>query len=81
VNDVLVERFIRVSEQIFDVLNRGERADQHGAMSIPAAEIAPLMLRKELIGREILARTVTPDGPCVCGSARKLKRCCGRSAG
>ena len=76
-NDVLVARFIKVNNQIFDVMNRGSRADKHGMVSVPADEIAPLLLKKERLGLEMMRRRVDPDAPCVCGSAKKLKNCCG----
>lgn len=75
-NDVLVERFIKVNNQIFDVMNRGSRADRHGMVSVPADEIAPLLLKKERLGLELMRRRTDPDAPCVCGSTKKLKNCC-----
>jgi hypothetical protein len=76
-NDVLVERFIKLSDQIYDVMNRGDRAGLHGMVSVPAAEIAPLMLKKEQVGKQLLERKVGPEERCVCGRDKKLKRCCG----
>jgi len=67
-NDVLAERFIKLSDQIYEVMNPGERADLHGTVSVPASEIAPLFLKKEQVGRKIMERRIGPDLPCVCGS-------------
>ena len=75
--DALVARFIRVCDDIFDVMNRGERADQLGAVAIPGAEIGPLIIKHEQLTRRMRERPFGPDEPCVCGSSRKQKRCCG----
>jgi hypothetical protein len=76
-NDVIVSRFIRVCDEIFEVMNRGDRAEQLGAMMIPAAEIAPLVRKQEMLETRMSERPFGPDEPCVCGSSRKLKKCCG----
>lgn len=76
-NDVLVERFIKLSDQIYEVMNHGDRAGLHGMVSVSASEIAPLMMKKEQVGRQMMARKIVPDAPCVCGSNKKLKKCCG----
>jgi hypothetical protein len=77
-NDVLVERFIRVHTEIFEVMNRGERAFQHGEIAIPQEEIEPLFRKQQDLGLRIMARKLGPNEPCVCGSTRKLKHCCGK---
>jgi hypothetical protein len=79
-NDVLVEQFIRVNDQIFDVMNRGDRAFQHGEVAIPAEEIGPLLEKQLDLNLRIMLREFGPNKPCVCGSTRKLKHCCGRTA-
>jgi hypothetical protein len=76
-NDVIVTRFIQVCDEIFEVMNRGERAEQLGTIAIPAAEIAPLIHKREVLATRISARPFGPDELCVCGSSRKLKKCCG----
>ena len=77
-NDVLVERFIEINEAIFEVLNRGERAFQHGTVQIPRDEIEPLLRKRDNLGERISSRQIGPNLPCVCGSSRKLKNCCGK---
>lgn len=76
-NDPNVLELIRVSEQIYRVLNTGDRAGKIGLVSVPAREIESLLRRKtELVS---LVRHPSPkrDGPCYCGSGRKYRKCCG----
>jgi hypothetical protein len=75
--DAIVTRFIRVCDEIFEVMNRGERAEQLGTIMIPAAEIVPLIQKRELLATRMSERPFGPDEPCVCGRSRKLKKCCG----
>lgn len=77
-NDVLVERFIHVNDEMFEVMNRGERANQHGRVGVPREEIEHLLRKQQDLGMRIMRRKVGPNEPCVCGSSRKLKQCCGR---
>jgi hypothetical protein len=67
-NDVLVERFIRVHDEIFAVMNRGERAFQHGEIAIPREEIEPLFRKQQDLASRIMTRRIGPNEPCVCGS-------------
>jgi hypothetical protein len=77
-DDLLVHHFIRVSEEIFKVMNQGERAGKYGYVHIPAREIEPLLNAKAFLGQSILTGLRDHD-PCLCGSGRKYKRCHGRN--
>ncbi len=43
--DPRVREFIRLHEEKFKVLNEGELAEQHGAVSVPSEKIRPIMMR------------------------------------
>ncbi|TYT27417.1 SEC-C domain-containing protein [Luteimonas viscosa] len=76
-DDLLIRHFIRVSEEIVKVMNRGERAGTYGYVSIPAHEIEPLMDARSLLGRSI-AEGRREKSPCLCGSGGRYKYCHGR---
>lgn len=76
-DDLLVHHFIRVSEEIVMVVNRGDRAGQYGYVSVPAHEIGPLMEAQAFLGQSISAG-LRDHSPCLCGSGSKYKNCHGR---
>jgi len=76
-DDKLVRDFIRCFELKFKVLNRGHRATQHGLISIPAAEIAPIAQLAGLT-EAMLHRGLREHSQCICGSGRKYKKCHGK---
>lgn len=76
-DDQLIRHFIRVSEAIVRVMNRGERATQYGYVSVPAHEIEPLQQIQGFLGHS-LASGLRDHDPCPCGSGSKYKRCHGR---
>lgn len=76
-DDQLIRHFIRASEAIVRVLNRGERASQYGYVSVPAHEIEPLQQIQSFLGHSLASRLRDHD-PCICGSGGKYKRCHGR---
>lgn len=71
-DDLLVQNFIRVSEEIVKVMNRGERAGQYGYVSVPVHEIQPLMDAKAFLGQSI-SIGLRDHSPCLCGSGAKYK--------
>lgn len=76
-DDQLIRHFIRASEAIVRVMNRGERATQYGYVSVPAREIEPLLQVRGFVGQS-LASGLRDHDPCLCGSGGKYKRCHGR---
>jgi len=72
-----VLRLIDAQDRFFAIMNRGERAHEHGRVEIPEAEIAPVILEIQRAQRELMARTPGRNDPCPCGSGKKYKRCCG----
>lgn len=76
-DDLLIHHFIKVSEQIAKVMNRGERAQQFGYVSVPADEIEPLLRFQTLTG-EMLSKGLRAHDECLCGSGKKYKRCHGK---
>lgn len=77
-DDLLVRHFIKASEAIVQVMNRGERAAQYGHVSVPAHEIEPLMMAQGFLGQSISSGLRDHD-PCLCGRGSKYKRCHGPS--
>lgn len=75
-DDLLVHHFIKASEAIVQMMNRGERSDQYGQVSVPAHEIEPLMRAQSFLGESISAGLRDHD-PCLCGRGGKYKRCHG----
>lgn len=76
-DDQLIRHFIRASEAIVRVMNRGERATEYGYVSVPAHEIEPLLQVQGFVGQS-LASGLRDHDPCLCGSGGKYKRCHGR---
>ena len=76
-DDQMIRHFIRVAELKTKVLNRGERAEQYGHVSVPAHEIEPLLEIQQALGEALYAKRRDHD-PCPCGSGGKYKRCHGR---
>ena len=76
-DDQLIRHFIRASEAVVQVLNRGERAFQYGHVTVPAHEIEPLKLAQGFLGQS-LASGLRDHDLCLCGSGSKYKRCHGR---
>ena len=76
-DDQLIRHFIAASEAITRVMNKGERISLHGHVSVPAAEINPLLLAQGFLGESLTAGLRDHD-PCLCGSGGKYKRCHGR---
>ena len=76
-NDLLIHHFIKISEHIVKVMNRGDRAQQFGYVSVPADEIEPLLMFQSLTG-EMLRRGLRAHDDCLCGSGKKYKRCHGK---
>lgn len=80
----LVHEFIDVNDRIFEVMNRGHLAYEHGRVSLPAAEILPLRRRHAQIQDELRARMAAAfararrNDPCPCQSGMKYKKCCAK---
>lgn len=77
-DDLVIRHFIRVSEMIVDVMNRGDRASQYGYVSVPAHEIEPLQKARDFLGAS-LASGLRDHDACLCRSGNKYKRCHGRT--
>lgn len=76
-DDQVIRHFIRASEAIVRVMNRGQRASQYGYVSVPAREIEPLLQVRDLLGQS-LASGLRDHDLCLCGSGGRYKRCHGR---
>jgi len=78
-----VKDLIRAAEAEFEIMNRGDRAHEHGEVKLSGDEAQELMTwqqaRAEAMGR-ILEGPGRPgrNDPCPCGSGTKYKRCHGR---
>ena len=69
----LVDEFIRLWEEQFEIYNRGERAYMHGRMSFKKPEAHRLMaIKKRIMQIQMLLSL------CPCGSFLRFYRCCGR---
>jgi len=75
-DDKLVRDFIRAFELKFEVLNRGERAKQHGLVSVSAAEIEPI-LDMAALTEQMLLDGLSQHSRCICGSGLKYRKCHG----
>lgn len=77
-----IGRHVAAQAQHFEFMNRGARADQHGPIKIPAAELPELESienrAQEALLRLAEARTWTSgrNDRCPCNSGRKYKKCC-----
>lgn len=76
-DDQVIRHFIRVSELIVQVMNKGERISQYGHVSVPAHEILPLQEARGFLGVS-LASGLRDHDACLCESGNKYKRCHGR---
>lgn len=76
-DDQLIRHFIRVAELKTIVMNRGERAEQYGVVSVSRDEIEPLLMAQDFLGTSLLSGLREHD-PCLCGKGGKYKRCHGR---
>jgi hypothetical protein len=78
-----VENFIKACEAEFELLNRGDRATQHGILHLTgeeAREYDEINRHKDAFYAQIISRLPKPgrNAPCICGSGVKYKKCCGR---
>ncbi len=79
--DTNVTAFIEVNDDIFAMMNKGERASQHGAIVLTpeeAAEMEKLEYRKAVLGMQIESRPPERNELCRCGSGLKSKKCCNK---
>jgi hypothetical protein len=83
-NHPAVVGFLKGFDEEFELLNRGERAYQHGKIRLEnheAVEFQAIQRRKEMYELEMLK--LIPEiglyGPCWCGSGKKVKWCHGLS--
>jgi hypothetical protein len=79
-DDPLVHEWIGLHDAKFEVLNRGDRINQFGAVAVDRAEIESLLLRMMQVGPQLEAAMPARSGACCCGSGKKFKRCCGATA-
>jgi hypothetical protein len=77
--------FLNTFDEEFDLMNRGERAYQHGDIILDddeALEFQDIQRSRALYELEILRLIpeIGPYGPCWCGSGKKVKWCHGVSS-
>lgn len=77
-DDLVIRHFIRASEMIVRVMNKGERSSQYGYVSVPAHELEPLQEARDFLGAS-LASGLRDHDACLCRSGNKYKRCHGRA--
>lgn len=82
-SDPNVAAFIAACDAEFELLNRGERAFQHGEIRLTGAEASEMVDIQERKARLIcsfaaVAPKVGRNDLCPCGSGEKHKRCCSR---
>jgi hypothetical protein len=79
-DDPVIHEFISLAEARFEIINRGPKAVQFGAVSVPAEEIMPVIQRMAQL--EEMLRSPYPtaprNDPCPCGSGKKYKKCHGK---
>jgi len=73
-DDAVVNDFIKLAKNRYEIMNLGERAGQHGMVSIPAEKIHPNIEMGMFLER-MLHEKIRAIDLCPCGSGRKYKRC------
>lgn len=78
-----VAAFIAAGDAHFELMNRGDRARQNGAVTLEGAEIeemSRILAAKTELTRRLRLGLPLPkrNEPCDCGSGKKFKRCCGQ---
>jgi hypothetical protein len=78
--DPAVSGFLKACDEEFELVNRGERAFEHGAICLEgndANEMKKIQARKSYFFEQILAKPlqIGRNDLCWCGSGKKLKRC------
>ncbi len=76
----VLEAYLASFDAEFELMNRGERATQHGEIRLTGAEAAEFARIQEIRGSTHLSLsarfpTVGPYHPCPCGSGKKVKWC------
>jgi hypothetical protein len=79
-SDPLLKAYFRTFDAEFELLNRGERATQHGMVSLlddEAQEMHDIQLRREQLHFQLLSSfpAIGPYHPCPCGSGQKVRWC------
>lgn len=79
-DDPLLLRYLQSFDERFEIMNAGERANQHGAIVLSGEEVARMeSLDAEGYEAFLQLRSQLPDigpySPCPCGSGRKVKWC------
>jgi len=75
-DDRVIKDFLAVRAAIFLVLNKGDRANQNGVVSIPPQEIKPLMIANDFLYAMLRAGLREQD-ECGCQRGEIYKQCCG----
>ena len=78
--DPAVGEYLGTFDAEFEVMNRGDRAFQHGMLHLSemeSLEMARIMQSRQRLHHEVLslAQVVGPYTPCLCGSGKKTKWC------
>ena len=78
--NILIEEFIRCHERKFEILNKGERANQRevSLSDNEAKELLAISERSTLLFVKILNSLPGRNDLCRCGSGKKFKKCCGK---
>jgi len=74
--------FLKTFDEEFELMNRGERAYQHGEIELEgneALELQEIYRKRAMFGIEMskLQPVIGPYDPCWCGSGKKVKWCHG----
>jgi hypothetical protein len=81
-DDPQISELMETHNQIFEVMNKGDRVNMHGEITIPSAEIVPLKLKQMQLEESITHKYIDKlqkcgrNESCPCGSERKFKSCC-----
>jgi len=81
-SEPVVLDFIKVCDEEFELKNRGSRAYEHGQIVLEdaeAEEMENINIKKADLGMRIQPLIAKPgrNDPCLCGSGKKFKKCCG----
>lgn len=78
--DPLLQTYLATFEAEFEVMNRGDRADQHGLIQLldeEARELHDIQSERAELHLQMLSLfpVIGPYHPCPCGSGRKVRWC------
>ena len=73
-DNALIREYIKVCDEIYCEMNRGDMKTYHGSVAIPER----LLRQKSLLSHRLMKIQPGRNDLCICGSGIKFKKCCGK---